>query len=259
MLSHQDEADTNTGVKPLGETPKGLPTDPANPVSTEDIVKMNQESNKIGTASTTPVTNNGMTPYEEEQINLLRQMSIREEEERKKIEDEEEKILKQVMELSCKEHEQEEKREENKKKEEDMKELNTKEEIIKKKEKKLKEKEKKLKREEERIRKEKKKLEKQKLKEKKELDKLKVEREDEQKVQQPSEVQPTQIPETVVAPVIVKKKKKKVIKEHKNEINQPGEATYDLPPVSKGKNPGALATDYDILKAASNDIFGKSK
>lgn len=253
VLQQQENNDLNSAMdasKPTptpGEEKMPGPADPVKPVSTEDIVKKNLEQN---TAKEEPKVDQ----FEEEQMEIIRQMSMREEEDRKKIQEEEERILKEVMALSSKEHE-----EETKKKDED---LQHKEDIMKQKEEELKKKEAKLKAEEERIKREKEFLEKKKKQE--ELDRIKKEKE---MATKKPEVFTPETPEIVAAPVVAKKPKKKVIKEPKKpkreeplpDPNKPREATYDLPPVSMQKNAGAMAADYDILREASNDIFGKNK
>lgn len=97
-----------------------------------------QEKKELGRLDT--VENTELTNLEQEQIELLKSISIREEEERRKIEEEEDEILKQVLELSSKEHAEEIKK----------KQFNFEEQ-----ERKLKEKEEQLRREDERIKKEK--------------------------------------------------------------------------------------------------------
>jgi DNA repair exonuclease SbcCD ATPase subunit len=91
------------------------------------------------------IENEELSKIEQEQMEVLTQISIREEEDRKKIEDEEERIFREVLELSRKENEEEIKKHE-----------------ISEKEKILLERENKLKDEEERLKKKKKKLSKKK-------------------------------------------------------------------------------------------------
>ncbi|CAI2364461.1 unnamed protein product [Moneuplotes crassus] len=244
ILQQQDNKDLNSFMSASKETK--LPSDLATP-SPMDPVKTTPEGDIAEKSRTNTEPKDGkMNEYEEEQMEIIRQMSIREEEERKKIQDEEEQILKQVLELSSKEHQEEIKALERKKTEE----LHNKEDIMKQKEEELKRKEKELKAEEKRIRKEKKRCTKKKKEQ--ELATMK------------SETVAPEPPKVVTAPVVVKKPKKKIIKEKKREEpvidpHKPGEAMYDLPPVSKTKNAAMMAADVDILREASNDIFGKNK
>ena len=227
---------------------------PSMPVNPKDI-KTNNPEQKPDNNQTK--TGDDMNAYEKEQIEILRTMSMREEEERKKIQEEEERILAQVMEMSSKEHDEEVKQNAQKADKAKADEIKKKEDKIKAKERRLKEKEAKLKAEEERIKKEKEEFERKRLKEL------------EEKTKNPVDIRPSPVPETVstkapeafVAPAPVKKvKKKKKVIEPKVDPNKPGEATYDLPPVSNQRKAGGMmAADYDILREASNDIFGKNK
>lgn len=193
---------------------------------------------------------------EQEQMELIRNISLREEEERRRINEEEERMLAEVLALSSQEHEEE---------------LKKKAMSFEEKERILQEKEEKLRLEEERIKKDKE------LFEQKKLQHLK-----EEQTKKPVDLAPVHtktnfdpLPVAVVAPVISekpKKKKKKNIIAEKSREPLPDEATselvqkpatkmtYDLPPVSSDKKSGSMmAADYDILKAASSDLFGKKK
>jgi hypothetical protein len=228
-------------------------------VPTTSLTKINSNVTKQGDDVTkgNPDTKNDQDlKIEQEQMEIIRSISIREEEERRRINEEEERMLAEVIALSTQEHEEELKR----------KALGYEE-----KERLLKEKEEKLKLEEERIKRE------NELFEQKKLQYLK-----EEQTKKSIELAPLHtkthfdpLPVASVAPVITekpKKKKKKNIISEKSREPLPDEATselvqktatkmtYDLPPVSNDKKSGSMmAADYDILKAASSDLFGKKK
>lgn len=250
VLQRQDDSDLTAAMNASKDlkTPGGptmpSPADPVKPVSKEDIPKTLEQKDvpKSG----------GMNQFEEEQMEIIRQMSMREEEERKKIQDEEEQILKQVLEMSSKEHQ-----EETKKKTDELERKRT--EDLQKKEDELKRKEAALKAEEKRIKKEKERLE---LKRKQ--DEMERKKKEKELAAKKPEVITPEAPKIVTAPVIPKKPNKKIIKENNTQQplvdpNKPAEATYDLPPVTRGKNAAMMAADVDILREASNDIFGKGK
>lgn len=139
-----------------------------------------------------------LSQIEQEQMEVLKQISLREEEERKKIEDEEERILREVLELSRKENEEELKKHE-----------------MSEKEKMLQERENKLKEEEERLKKKKKKLNKKKKEfETKLTEKANTEQtvsvEKQVEIQKPAPVvSPEVIAPPVKVPVVDKPKKTK--------------------------------------------------
>jgi hypothetical protein len=232
---------------------------------------------------------NNADSMEQEQYQLIRSISLREEEERKKINEEEERMLAEVLALSNQEYEES---------------LSKKQLDFDAKEKLLTEKEEKLKLEEKRIKKEEKKLEKKKLQALKEEQTKKPDEIDHPEFLSLKNTLPVAPVAPYIAPVFVerpKKKKKKIIaetpeeplpEEAKLELTQKIDApaqlvrkthapaklvqkteapaqlvqkpatnlTYDLPPVSnEKKSAGMVAVDYDILRAASNDLFTKKK
>lgn len=142
MLQREDEQITKpieyptkpVQTKGFEETKKSPPVDQTR----KDRKQQLQEKKNFGRLNT--LEEEELSSLEKEQMELLKSISLREEEERRKIEEEEEKILQQVLELSSKEHEEE---------------LKRKESDIEEKEKKLREREQQLKREEDRIKREK--------------------------------------------------------------------------------------------------------
>ena len=149
ILQKQDEAmltaPFNTGASIPGPYTSGAilpgPETKVNTVPTkskEDRKKELYEKKEVDRLDT--MENEELSHLEKDQLELIMSMSMREDEERRKIEEEEDQILKQALELSSKEH-----KEEMRKKQYNFEE----------KERKLKEKEDQLRKEEERIRKEK--------------------------------------------------------------------------------------------------------
>ena len=263
MLTQQDQQPITTPgetAKPAMTKIEETKTAPNMPTkhSPEKIARKMELQTKKEEGNLSTKETEELSQLEKEQMDLVAQISMREEEERKKIEEEEERILKQVLEMSEKEHEQEISRKQS--------DIQKKETDIEKKERLLREKEEKLKQEEERIR-----------KEKEEFEKVRQQQR-EQETKKPVEVAqtvPTAAPVSMPAPVPEvkekpkKKKKKKIIEAPKEE--KPAEAVtevtnsslpkvFDLPPVSQNKKSGGmLAADMDILKAASSDLFKKNQ
>ena len=126
MLERQDEKLAKAASMPTTIHQGVTEGELDKPVNTEDIVKKNLEQNN---EKSTPGQEGVMNPYEEEQMELLRQMSMREEEDRKSIANEEERILKQVMDLSSKEQNEEGKNEEEKNVEEKKEEAKKKKDL----------------------------------------------------------------------------------------------------------------------------------
>ena len=192
-----------------------------------------------------------LSQIEQEQMEVLKQISLREEEERKKIEDEEERILKEVLELSRKENEEEIKKHE-----------------ISEKEKVLQEREQKLKEEEERLKKKKKKLNKKK-KEMKELESKMTEKASAEQVASDNkliEIQktaPVTSPEVIAAPLKVpiaeKPKKPKHTVITKNVEKKPDPATNTIKSTATNGSDSTAKSKLNLLifKIQNHQLFNR--
>lgn len=206
-------------TKEFEETKKGPTVDKTRKERKKEL----QEKKNFGRLNT--LEEEELSSLEKEQMELIKTISLREEEERKKIEEEEERILKQVLELSSKEHEEE---------------LQRKESSIEEKERKLREKEEQLKQEEDRIKKEKEEFQRKKTED--------YEREQQLKKQQ--ETKP--VVENISKPPVIsgedtskkekpKKKKTKIISESSEKKSESKDSTTlasgdDSTPTSKSNN-----------------------
>lgn len=192
-----------------------------------------------------------LTDIEKEQMEIIRLMSLREEEELKKIEEEEQRILQQVLELSKKENEEEIAKKETLEKEKNFQE----------KERQLKIKEQELLRKEEEIRKEKERLLTQKAVDKPIAFLSEFSVPTVSNVDSSAHVKTNVIPVAAVAPLGDKKpkKKKKVIKAPIE--NAEVKKDMDLPPVMQHRHAGGnmIDADYDFMKEASSDILKKKE
>jgi len=237
-----------------------------------------QSKKEFGRLNT--LENNELTELEKEQIEIIKSMSMREDEERKRIEEEEERILQQVLELSKEEHE--------------LEIQHHKEKEIEEKERILKEKEEELHVKEEKLKKEKKKLKKQKTEQEKSLEAQKhIQQTNNTETASTIKTQstPISIPVGVIGEKVTKdkspstkdtatdesmqtvgmfnkngelisvnkpKKKKKLVMN--DASGKTIKRDMDLPPVMQShKDANLMAGDYDILKEATNDLFRKKK
>ena len=193
-----------------------------------------------------------LTDLEKEQMELIRTMSMAEEQERKKVEDEEQRILEEVIALSMKESEEQNAKQELMKKEKDFEER----------ERLLRVQEEALKRKEEDIKIEKKKLEQQHKQQKKSDKKIEF-------LSEPNEpeIMNVDMAKKDILPVAAigivgqskPKKKKKVIKAQNEEMEVKRE--MDLPPVMQQRHGDGktMNADFDFIKEASSDLFKKER